>query len=55
MGDALRLLGCLASLNSVRIRTELTIEPSRAYVGVIIDREAPCPQASVAERRRAPA
>ena len=33
----------LASLNSVRIRTELTIESSRAYVTVIIDSEAPRP------------
>jgi hypothetical protein len=45
----------LASLNSVRIGTELTIEPSRAYVRVIIDIEAPGPQASVAERTCAPA
>jgi hypothetical protein len=53
---SLRHLGHLTSLNSVRIRTELTIEPSRAYLTVIIDREAQCPQASVAaERRRAPA
>ena len=35
----------LASLNSVRIGTELTIEPSRAYVRAIIDSEAPGPQA----------
>jgi hypothetical protein len=45
----------LASLNSVRIRTELTIEPSRAYVRLITGSEAPCPQASVAESLGAPA
>jgi hypothetical protein len=46
---SLRPLGHLASLNSVRIRTELAIVMSRAYVRVIIDREAPGPQASMAE------
>jgi hypothetical protein len=46
----LRRMGRLASLHSVRIRTELIIEPSRAYVRAIIDRVAQCPQASMAER-----
>jgi len=52
---SLRRLGHLANLNSVRIRTELTIELSSAYVRAIIDTEAPSPQASVAERLGAPA
>ena len=49
------LLFRVASLNSVRIRKELAIELSRAYVYSIIDRGALGPQASVAERLGAPA
>jgi hypothetical protein len=54
---SLRFLGRLAGLNSVRDRTEtkLAIELLRAYVWVIIDREALCPQAWVAQRLGAPA
>jgi hypothetical protein len=56
-GLSLRHLGRLAGVNPVQIRTKtkLAIELLRAYVRVIIDREALCPQASVAERLGAPA
>jgi hypothetical protein len=52
---SLRPLCRLARPNSVLNRTEFAIVMPRPYVRVIIDSEAPGPQASVAERRGAPA